>query len=552
MKFSGETRFDLRKVLQSVIILVIGAVGLSGCSYYCSSYPNNYFCTQKIFGVEARPHSITQHRTQISRPHFETSTPGVQTVATLAPFFGNLSAISSSEPQDNVALLRQPDCSLTYYDFTFGADATGVDITVNSQIPHYEKTIHSAALLTTIPDVFANGCVDNTRGIASQQAINVGVGKNGQTLGASIGPTNEIYTAGLLSNGTSSIPAIQVTATTAASVVSGDLNKDGNADLVSVNSDGTQSSVTVFLGNADGTYQPGVTYALPGSSAQYAALDDLDGDGNLDILASSSNPTFEFSVLIGNGNGTFKPAQSFSPANTSLFFMNSFITADVNGDHAKDIITSLGQVFLGTGDGTTFTLASQRAFTPNPSAPNPTSVVAADLNKDGKMDLATNDGLAIRTFLGNGDGTFTAGPAYASIPNEGYLVASDLDGDGNIDLISGAGENGGYGGDDFLPNLTYPLMGNGDGTFQGAASLPATYTGSNLADLNHDGHPDLVGFTSVTMNGQTSVVFTTSLGQANGTFRNGPQTPAPPYIGGLGGNNRLSDRRSRFLRRGRL
>ena len=105
MKFSGETRFDLRKVLQSVIILVIGAVGLSGCSYYCSSYPNNYFCTQKIFGVEARPHSITQHRTQISRPHFETSTPGVRTVATLAPFFGNLSAISSSEPQDNVALL---------------------------------------------------------------------------------------------------------------------------------------------------------------------------------------------------------------------------------------------------------------------------------------------------------------------------------------------------------------------------------------------------------------------------------------------------------------
>jgi len=50
-----------------------------------------------------------------------------------------------------------------------------------------------------------------------------------------------------------------------------------------------------------------------------------------------------------------------------------------------------------------------------------------------------------------------------------------------------------YGGDDFTPNLAYTLMGNGDGTFQGAPSLPITYTGTNLADLNGDGHADLIG-----------------------------------------------------------
>jgi hypothetical protein len=116
----------------------------------------------------------------------------------------------------------------------------------------------------------------------------------------------------------------------------------------------------------------------------------------------------------------------------------------------------------------------QEAFPPIITATNDfaPSIVSADFNKDGKVDLATDNGLTIQIYLGNGDGTFTAGPAYSTIANYGLLVATDLDGDGNIDLWSGYGGNGMYGGDAYLPNLAYALMGNGDGTFQGVSGMP--------------------------------------------------------------------------------
>jgi hypothetical protein len=255
------------------------------------------------------------------------------------------------------------------------------------------------------------------------------------------------------------------------SLLSGDLNKDGNADLVSVNSDGLQSSVTIFLGKGDGTYEPGIEYALPGANAQYGVLDDLNGDGILDLLVSSDSPAFAFSIFIGNGDGTFQPPQAFAPPIANLHSNDAFLTADVNGDGAKDIVTAQGLVFLGQGDGVTYTLQPQAAFAPIPTATNKfaPSIVAADFNNDGKLDLATDDGATIRTFQGNGDGTFTAGPTYPTISNYGFLFATDLDGDGNIDLWTGYSGNGVYGGDGYLPNLAYALMGNGDGTFQGVA-----------------------------------------------------------------------------------
>jgi hypothetical protein len=82
-----------------------------------------------------------------------------------------------------------------------------------------------------------------------------------------------VVISGLKSDGTYSAPATRATPLPSISLLTEDLNKDENADVVSINSNGAQSSVTVFLGNGDGTFQAGVNYALPGAAAQHGVLD---------------------------------------------------------------------------------------------------------------------------------------------------------------------------------------------------------------------------------------------------------------------------------------
>lgn len=392
-------------------------------------------------------------------------------------------ATSSSVATPSVigGLQRQSDCSLTYYGFSYAPGSTGPTVTPNAEIQHYEEILHESASLNTTPGGFLSGCVDADRGIASRPVIFPGLAKNGRELVAVAGPSGVVI-SGLKSDGTFTAPATQATSLPSVSLLSADLNQDGNADVVSINSNGAQSSVTVFLGNGDGTFQAGVNYALPGANAQYGVLDDLNGDGIPDLLVSSESPAFSFSIFIGNGDRTFQPPRTFAPAGAVLHAGEAFLTADVNGDGARDIVTAQGHVFLGTRDGVTYALLPHTAFAPITTATNnfAPSIVAADFNHDGKMDLATDDGAAIRTFLGNGDGTFSAGPEYPAIANYGFLIATDLDGDGNVDLWSGYAGNGIYGGDAMLANEALALMGNGDGTFQAVQGLPAA--GSAIAE----------------------------------------------------------------------
>ena len=90
------------------------------------------------------------------------------------------------------------------------------------------------------------------------------------------------------------------------SVAVADLNGDGIPDIVTANYDG--SSVSVLLGNGNGTFQP--YYDLPAGSDPYdVKVADLTGDGNADIVVTNKNDN-TVGVLLGNGNGTFQPMVS--------------------------------------------------------------------------------------------------------------------------------------------------------------------------------------------------------------------------------------------------
>src|SRR5262249_53376243 len=87
-----------------------------------------------------------------------------------------------------------------------------------------------------------------------------------------------------------------------------DLNGDGKLDIATANYNNT---VSVLLGNGDGTFAAQQTFPTGQIGAQDIAVGDLNGDGKLDLVTANfySNSV---SVLLGNGNGTFQTAQAFA------------------------------------------------------------------------------------------------------------------------------------------------------------------------------------------------------------------------------------------------
>ena len=505
-----------------------------------------------------RAQTSTAPKPKVSHVQLKPMLTGTDGSATgVANFQGNYTTITAPGNQ-LVALAREPNCSLTLAAGTY-SQQTGSNDTLSGTIAdNYELVLHSQAGLTTTPDVFASGCVPPPTGFGAEQEVFVGTTTSGVNVfvGVAYDPvagTNGLYVVtSTLSQGTI-LPTGAFTTnyalnvygfSTASAVTAADLNKDGNGDLVVTNSVLTTSgSVSVLLGNADGTFKTAVSYPTPGQGTVAAVIDDVNGDGKLDIiavssaLANSGGVDQQISVLLGNGDGTFQAAKSFTvpalPGSTTEYStpIGNLITADLRGTGKKDIITDIGEVFLGNGDGT-FTPVATPSFPYQADSSSSTGpyLAAGDLNKDGKLDLVVGSG-TLSTYFGNGDGTFSAGATYASIGNYGEVTASDLDGDGNLDIYNGLANGGVYVGDGDDPNLAYALMGYGDGTFAGAPYVTGTgiysaYTGTNLGDVNGDGLPDLIALGSSSNNVQNST-FTVYLGSKKGIFTPGATINIP-------------------------
>lgn len=160
----------------------------------------------------------------------------------------------------------------------------------------------------------------------------------------------------------------------------GDFNGDGELDLVTVVG-AQQPSFQILVGNGDGTFQPATDFPLSSLiNAAGIAVGDFNKDGKLDIAiagATFSGPVV--SVLLGNGNGTFGAEVDY-PTAGSL----SVVTGDFNGDGKTDLAVGGGDIsiLLGKGDGTF------KPYLPvSVSSNGADSLAAADLNHDGKLDL---------------------------------------------------------------------------------------------------------------------------------------------------------------------
>src|SRR5437870_4029868 len=293
-------------------------------------------------------------------------------------------------------------------------------------------------------------------------------------------------------------------------VAVGDFNGDGIQDLAVANAG--SSTVSVLLGNGDGTFRPARTFAA-GTTPKAVAVGDFNGDGKLD-LATASTGSNGVSVLLGNGDGTFQAPRGF-PAGSGPNFL---AVGDFNGDGVQDLATAnfgsdtpadtTVSVLLGNGDGT---------FRPPQTfgvGRGPVWVAAGDFNGDGKLDLAVpNFGdTTVSVLLGNGDGTFQAArnfPAGGSGPAS--VAVGDFNGDGRQDLaVTLYGDGSG--------NTIAVLLGNGDGTFRaplifGVGLGPVS---SAVADFNGDGVQDLAVANWDRNAGRTVSLL---LGNGDGTFQ---------------------------------
>ena len=306
----------------------------------------------------------------------------------------------------------------------------------------------------------------------------------------------------------------------AGSLVAGDFNGDGFADLLFTCNTSSSATLTgVMLGIGDGTFAPAVT--LTTAYATGTVLGDFNHDGKLDAVAvvypngiyfGTNNQTAALYFFSGNGDGTFAAAVSsalgtsttFEPGN---FILGSPVAADVNGDGYPDIVLNAAygyspanttgatltvSVFGNRRDGT-FGAVAQAARLPDATvavgtypASNDLKVIAGSFTGPGKTDFVVPDTGTPGYFLVANTSTTTTyslAPAVKT-PYAGLaaLAGGSFTGSGVTDLVAADGTN------------LVVLANDGTGHFAAnysALSLPATSSLFSLADANLDGYTDV-------------------------------------------------------------
>ena len=273
------------------------------------------------------------------------------------------------------------------------------------------------------------------------------------------------------------------------SVISADLDGDGDLDLVGVNRrfPPTASFVSVLKNNGDGTFAPGLTYEVGGVPYSVTAA-DLDGDGDQDFITANLDAD-SISVLKNNGDGTFTAKVDYM-AGRAPWAVSS---ADIDRDGDLDLVTANNGAFdSGTvsilknnGDGT---FAPKMEYSAGKAS---RSVAISDFDNDGDADLAVGNrfGGTFSVFMNNGDGTFTNKIDYPAGGYPNSVIASDADNDGDYDLVvTGTG--------------CWVLLNDGVGNFSYKSLNGPAGNAIDASDLDGNGSPDIA-----VVGGNLSILF---------------------------------------------
>lgn len=328
-----------------------------------------------------------------------------------------------------------------------------------------------------------------------------------------------------------------------------DLNGDGKPEVIAASQD--TDTVVVLKndgqGDLDGPSGNYVGYITGGEGGAVNApysnflVQDLNGDGKPDLAFIEAEQYYstpwDLAVMLNDGTGHFG-----TPSRTAMADFGNPPTGYVLGDFRNAgvpdlVVSSSGYqgksnadlIFVPNNGSGTFGHAQVTLLDPT-QIPAVGLLAAGDFNGDGKLDLvgtvfspasvAGKPSYELVAFLGNGDGTFRVGAsAQLGVTAPPFMVfVGDYNRDGKLDVLVWTYDN--------IVGTTnhnvYEFLGDGDGTFAPPKMILPNFGFFGMADLNHDGYPDIVEFNQLEASPPVSLdmpSFTVYIGQPDGTFK---------------------------------
>jgi hypothetical protein len=411
------------------------------------------------------------------------------------------SVVDLAPPANGTVSPAGPGTATTYTaPFTVPAPST---VTVRAKSTENTNCIGTADI-TVLPPL-ASPAEFDLGGSQNPQALVIGQFDADTNLDIAVADQNSDDVSILLGDGAGSLAlngSVFSLGSDPVALAQGSFNGDAFPDLAVV--DFGDDEIASLLGTGAGSFDPAVPVSVysVGTSPQSVAAGDLDNDGNSDLVVANFFSD-DITVLTSNGDGTFTTSQTIPlPADSGPW---AVALGSIDGDGNPDLVVAdLSDetiwVLLGNGDGTFPTSPPGITSITLPGNPGPGAVVIADFD-GGDMDLAiVNRGHAgdtcppppantaddtVTILIGHGDGLFSAPVSYAVGSNPRGVAVGDFNKDGFTDVVTA----------NYCSDDVSLLFGNGDGTLQtavnhflGSNSRP---TGIAVGDLDNDTFDDV-------------------------------------------------------------